>query len=874
MLKQVVSLGLVLGLGVGCSDRHASPQNQVQAPNGINESFVIMNAFEPNDADAGAVSNASEAEGSSEASTRSRFKIGIKRSALDKEFLFHGSMIAQSPLPMFQGMKSRVVAFKQVGSNLIMLEATQGHTVSNSLPQEFVIAAFPIIEGADGGDHLFFDFSEGLNKVYVAGDWHVQDYSGSEYQDSWTSATLGLSYIADAKFTDNELVVRQVGQVTSKVQGLDANEPVELRYYLSPYKPNPGFVSTRTTMETYKKFGFFEVAPQLQTLGPEVTFASKFDHRQPIEFGISANTPAEYRQAVRDGILYWNKAFGREILKAKVLPEGVSAPDHRHNVIQWVNWDDAGFAYADAQMDPRTGEIKHAQVFMTSAFAFGGKSRARKLLRRMDHLSRQHAAHKKTGVVSLVGFTRSNLCHHEPDAHLRTALETVASFSDEVDSATILKLAQDYVREVVAHEVGHTLGLRHNFAGSLAMNFPQSVKEEVFQKYLTQGQAPADVITSSSVMEYQRFEESVITGDQMTRPGAALSYDEKAVKHLYDGQEFDETPLFCTDSHVEEFMDCNRFDSGPSILEFLVWQQRETLKNLPFVMMESYIGAKSPLPGHDSRPLVTATLDPKVTAASALSSRQSALGALKAGKKLLKVRRDFDVINAFNEAEVSAKEEEVIVEEFGRYQVFEKLLSPATGIDLVSIQAAFERLLDHPSFEAGVGPGGVGYEFTYADKDVMKKQGQLFFVGLRSALLQREMEIFAETKGITTGAAGKQVFDKFVAVARDVVLATDGHYEATVARGGESIELRLPKFKYPTALRAQAASLVLSRWVDPVWGLYERASLQADLKQLLKEGLQAEIATAQPSSYVDRSVARWILDNKSVLSKLHPYAAL
>ena len=53
-----------------------------------------------------------------------------------------------------------------------------------------------------------------------------------------------------------------------------------------------------------------------------------------------------------DGILYWNHAFGKDIVEAKKAPAGVTAPDADYNVIQWVPWDNAGFAYADDLMDP------------------------------------------------------------------------------------------------------------------------------------------------------------------------------------------------------------------------------------------------------------------------------------------------------------------------------------------------------------------------------------------------------------------------------------------------------------------------------------------------------------------------------------------
>ncbi len=61
--------------------------------------------------------------------------------------------------------------------------------------------------------------------------------------------------------------------------------------------------------------------------------------------------------------------------------------------------------------------------------------------------------------------------------------------SDELTDAAVLRVSQDYVREVVAHEVGHVLGLRHNFAGSLAGTLPQKELDDWFRAYISR-QAP------------------------------------------------------------------------------------------------------------------------------------------------------------------------------------------------------------------------------------------------------------------------------------------------------------------------------------------------------------------------------------------------
>lgn len=213
-------------------------------------------------------------------------------------------------------------------------------------------------------------------------------------------------------------------------------------------------------------------------------------------------------------------------------------------------------------MDPRTGQILHAQVFMTSVFESGGRAGLLKRLRYLDDLNNQ-----KTITIGLKGFDNSVLCNRSlSQKTLQSLIELVSSdVSDEVvDKATL-----DYVREVVAHEIGHTMGLRHNFAGSLSASFSALQKPEIFKILLKNMKTPEGVNSSSSVMEYEPFEDALFTGDMISRKETvARSYDTKAMEVLYKQKKIDNSiPLFCTDSDLEKYFDCNQFDSGFSPME-------------------------------------------------------------------------------------------------------------------------------------------------------------------------------------------------------------------------------------------------------------------------------------------------------------------
>ena len=612
----------------------ASQSSQVKAPDIVGDSFIID----------------SSSRGLSKQKVYTN-KVGIRKSSLDKEFLLQGSLIIQHTVAAFNNLKSRVVAFKQVDDELYMLEATQGHKVGNVFSQSLVLAKLPIVE--ETNEILYFDFAAGMSHIFVASDWYSHDSDGSEYQsDSWDSVAIDVSYIESAEMNEhNHLVIRQIAQLKRSIFGLDRKTPVEVKYYLTPYKPNPKFLPTKT--QHFDNMGFFEIAPQLTEGGDTVIYASKFDHRKGITFALSANVPLDYRQAIRDGILYWNKAFGYEAIKVVDAPKGLTAPDFNYNIVQWVDWDDAGFAYADAQMDPRSGEILHAQVFLTSVFAFSGRKQAKillsKLLEEVKHSKKGNHDHHQ-GKLALRGFEKESLCDFHPQESMISGLTTLINTEAETNDEIFLKVSQDYVREVVAHEIGHTLGLRHNFAGSLHANFPQSAKAGIFREYLLNGETPVGVVASSSVMEYQRFMEAAITGDQIVNYPLALDYDTKAVQFLYDRVVFDRDtmPLFCTDSHVNKFADCSRFTSGESIFEYNVWKEEKTKKDLPYLLLERFIAAKALVQDNKIQSIGEATPSPTDFALSHLSGRRKILASLEGVSAFLQVRRTFPYINDLN----------------------------------------------------------------------------------------------------------------------------------------------------------------------------------------------------------------------------------
>ncbi len=198
--------------------------------------------------------------------------------------------------------------------------------------------------------------------------------------------------------------------------------------------------------------------------------AAMSDPKQPIQFWVDRNVPVNYRDTIIEGILVWNKAFERigisNAIVAKIQPDDADFDtlDARHASVRWYLGADAGFAIGPSHTDPRTGEILDADIAIPDIFTRGAKTLISEAIPQPPK--------------SLEGAIRySNGAEGEAVMQCDFAAEAVgeAAFAlglldarGEVlaDSVEADRFARDYLRNVVTHEVGHTLGLRHNFHAS------------------------------------------------------------------------------------------------------------------------------------------------------------------------------------------------------------------------------------------------------------------------------------------------------------------------------------------------------------------------------------------------------------------------
>jgi hypothetical protein len=785
----------------------------------------------------------------------SDLKMKIKKSALDKEFLLMGEMVWLAPTARFRGMKSRIVAFKKIGDQVVMLEATQGHRISTVYPANFILAQFPVLSETDAD--IVFDFNAGMTNIYNSSEWYASDLDSFDASHVESRYHIERSFIADVKVQQNQLVIRHAAQIADEKGDLQS---IEAKYYLAPYNPTAGFKPTVSSGKS--QVGFFEVTPQYTDdgTGTPVVLAAKFDLSKPIVFALSANTPVELRPAFTEAILYWNRILGAGRIQVVQLTDAaIVAPDAQYNIVQWLDFSGAGAAYADAQADPRTGEVLHAQVYIPSAFYAGSKASV--AIRLRNYLAKQSQTKSVDSRGGVLGL--NSLCGDDFEA---ASVEKVLALAlSDITEAEYVNTIQDYIANTVAHEVGHVLGLRHNFAGSLASNYPRSSMREEFATYMANGSVNLkDLRPSSSVMEYSSFEDRAFSGDSIRNAKMApLLYDQKALGVLYMGNPIDDSiPLFCTDSH--SFTDCKKSDMGSSVLEDTIATMNERLDEYPSRFINLLLMEKE-TSGDMSRVSFSAASNAKLITAF----RDQTMAMLTNKTSLLQVRLKTET-GAQDLPEIRKSEQAFIEKEIQRLGGMSEVLAMNPEGFADRSNARLESLLKLPQ---------IASTLSHAERDYILKTGRTFFPLLEKELVQEDLKSLAlaslkmtdgQLKLTENPALLKELSNVFFSRAEKFALSREGtELESPYTNdAGVTMDLKLANYRFPFAVRNAAVGLLaqdLSARLD--FGLVERANLKLALSQDMKPQAGVELKDAtNPALTSDARV--WILENKKILRAL------
>lgn len=279
--------------------------------------------------------------------------------------------------------------------------------------------------------------------------------------------------------------------------------------------------------------------------------------KKPIVFWIDNAVPFEYRDAIKEGVLMWNKAFlkagFKDAIEVRQMPDNATwdPADIRYNTIRWINTVDGYFAMGPSRVNPLTGEILDADILVDASFIRALKSEYRNIVQPNQLSTRTSLSAlmqnrmlctnglgaKGNGISPEQGqkglFPRLSKMAGEYD--LCYGMEAANQFAfgslamnllqDGTTSQEQLKeYIHQYLRLIIAHEVGHTLGLRHNFRGSTLLK-----PEDMNNKDITHNKG-----LTASVMDYippNIAPQGTKQGDYF--PTTIGLYDEWAIQYGY-----------------------------------------------------------------------------------------------------------------------------------------------------------------------------------------------------------------------------------------------------------------------------------------------------------------------------------------------------
>ena len=377
---------------------------------------------------------------------------------LDTEFLYQismGSGLGSNPIGIDRGQLrgTYVLAAQRVGPRVLLVEPNYRYraTSDNPLEVQAVNDAFApsVIWGFD------IVAAEGDSVLVDATDFFLRDARDVVGQIARSNqGAFSLDTSRSALFLDNTVGYPENVEVEAMLTFTSSNpgnlvnsvaasgNSITLRQHHSIVKlPDDNF-EPRLADPRIGTFG-----PTIQDYGTDIDTdknvrlvarhrlekadptAARSRAVEPIVYYVDSGTPEPIKTALIEGASWWNQAFEAagfiDAFQVRELPAGADAQDIRYNMIHWTHRRTRGYSYGGSVQDPRTGEIIKGNVNLGS------------LRLRQDYLMGQ-------------------------------ALVPAFDYMAEVvaDTSASVNMALDRVRQLSAHEVGHTLGFPHNYVAS------------------------------------------------------------------------------------------------------------------------------------------------------------------------------------------------------------------------------------------------------------------------------------------------------------------------------------------------------------------------------------------------------------------------
>lgn len=386
---------------------------------------------------------------------QSEDKIFLEISSFDQPLLFHSSLpqgVGSNDIGLDRGQmgQTRLIEFERFGNKVLLKQINTEYRVTsnNKAEQDSIDEAFAdsVIAGlkivASSNESVLVDYTPFLLsdihqitqrlKLAKQGNYKLDQNRSGVYLPRSKSFQNNTELEALVTYAGSD-PGNYVQQVTPSPDSITVHLHHSLirlpdnQYETRKFHPFSGFWKA-----SYQDYSVAIDSPMEQKMIPRHRLQKKDPMAQsseavePIVYYLDPGIPEPIKSALYDGALWWNQAFEaigyKNAFQVKTLPVDADPMDVRYNVIQWVHRATRGWSYGSSVIDPRTGEIIKGHVTLGS------------LRVRQDYL---------------------------------IALGLTSPFTQDNASTEVQKqMALARIRQLSAHEVGHTIGIAHNFAAS------------------------------------------------------------------------------------------------------------------------------------------------------------------------------------------------------------------------------------------------------------------------------------------------------------------------------------------------------------------------------------------------------------------------